>query len=114
MKVSAVLLLLLTTCAFLPRSTTALNILGIFAYPSFHHWTVHNALITELSKRGHNLTVITNYPTTEATSNYREIHVKPFYDPEIEGKSSSSQQSWFLVEFHSHFSSRETTAEQHL
>lgn len=77
------LLFLLLLSAF--QLATSLNILGVFVYPSFKHWTVHNALIAELSKRGHNLTVITNFPTTETTSNYRELHVKPFYDPEIEG-----------------------------
>lgn len=70
------------------NSSSSLNILGVFVYPSFQHWTVHNALITELSKRGHNLTVLTNYPTTESSSTYREVHVKPFYSPEIEGKNS--------------------------
>lgn len=65
---------------------TSLNILSVFVYPNYQHWTVHNALITELVKRGHNLTVITNYPTTETTTHYREIHIKPFYNPEIESE----------------------------
>lgn len=79
------------------NSSSSLNILGVFVYPSFQHWTVHNALITELSKRGHNLTVLTNFPTTESSSTYREVHVKPFYSPEIEGKNSDLIQVLSLV-----------------
>lgn len=81
----AALLLFLTVLWSTGQVIDSLNILGVFVYPSFKHWTVHNALLVELSKRGHNLTVITNFPTTETSTNYREVHVKPFYNPEIEG-----------------------------
>lgn len=67
------------------RLSQGLNILGVFVYPDFNHWTVYNELISELSKRGNNITVITNFPTAEATNNYREIHIKPFFNPEMEG-----------------------------
>lgn len=82
MKLCALFLLTLSVV----QIGCALNILGVFVYPNWNHWTVYNSLIAELSRRGHNLTVITNYPTTESTSSYREIHIKPFFNPEIEGR----------------------------
>lgn len=92
MKVCVLSLLVVTwsSLLLLLPPTHSLNILGVFVYPSFQHWTIHNALVTELTKRGHNLTVITNYPTAETTSHYREIHIKPFYNPEIEGTKLQS------------------------
>lgn len=78
-----------------------LNILGVFAYPDWNHWTVYNELIAELSRRGNNLTVITNFPTTETTTNYREIHIKPFFHPDLESKMHSieTMQNYFMDPF---------------
>ncbi|PSN29898.1 hypothetical protein C0J52_27059, partial [Blattella germanica] len=51
------------------------RILGIFPIPSKSHWAVNQALIQELAKRGHKLTVLTPFPE-KSQPNYKEIVIQ--------------------------------------
>jgi hypothetical protein len=51
------------------------KILGLFAVSGKSHNNFFSALTTELSRRGHNLTVVTAFPSSYHSDNYREIFV---------------------------------------
>ncbi|PSN47111.1 hypothetical protein C0J52_16000 [Blattella germanica] len=64
--------LVLTPCLNLGESA---RILGIFPFPGKSHWAVHESLIKELAKRGHELTVITPFPE-KSPPKYKEIVIQ--------------------------------------
>lgn len=68
-------LILLTISVWCTSFTSSYNILGLFPYPAKSHFVVFEALLTELAKRGHNVTVYSSFPRNEPISNYREVSV---------------------------------------
>lgn len=51
------------------------KILALFPYPLKSHFIMFDALLVELAKRGHNVTVVTTFPKKIAIQNYTEIDV---------------------------------------
>lgn len=60
-------LLLVISCS------QSLNILGIFPYHGKSHFIVQKVFLRELANRGHNVTVISHFPQSDAPSNYHDI-----------------------------------------
>jgi predicted glycosyltransferase len=71
MRCGRVLLLLVA----LLGAAHGVKILGLFAVSGKSHTHFFAALTTELSRRGHNVTVVTGFPTSYRSENYREIFV---------------------------------------
>jgi len=71
MRCGRVLLLLLA----LLGAAQGVKILGLFAVSGKSHTHFFAALTTELSRRGHNVTVVTGFPTSYRSDNYSEIFV---------------------------------------
>jgi hypothetical protein len=72
MRCGRVLLLLL---AGLMGAAQGVKILGMFAVSGKSHTHFFAALTTELSRRGHNVTVVTGFPISYRSDNYSEIFV---------------------------------------
>ncbi|XP_059480683.1 UDP-glucosyltransferase 2-like [Neocloeon triangulifer] len=51
------------------------RILGLFGVSGKSHNNFFSALTLELANRGHNLTILTSFPTKKSSANYREISV---------------------------------------
>lgn len=71
MRSGQVLLLLVA----LVGAAQGVKILGLFGVSGKSHNNFFSALTTELSRRGHNVTVVTSFPSSYRTDNYREIFV---------------------------------------
>jgi glucuronosyltransferase len=56
--------------------STGAKILGIFPFQGKSHFIMASALLQELAKRGHDVTVISHYPQTEKIANYTDVYVK--------------------------------------
>ncbi|XP_055379736.1 UDP-glycosyltransferase UGT5-like [Condylostylus longicornis] len=56
------------------------RILAVFAFPGKSHFMMTKAIISELTRRGHEITLITAFPINEKLSNYKEILIEPVYD----------------------------------
>ncbi|KAF5292539.1 hypothetical protein FQR65_LT01685 [Abscondita terminalis] len=69
MKCAVIILM----CYFLISSVSTYKILGLFPYPGISHFNVFKPLLEALSQRGHELTVISFFPSTKNTSNYKDI-----------------------------------------
>ncbi len=71
-------MLLVSFCALiLPAATTdAANILGLFPLKFKSHYIVFDAVMTELAKRGHNLTVVNPFPKKPPLPNFRDVDVE--------------------------------------
>jgi len=67
-------------------NTDGANILGIFPMPATSHMTVHSALMKELARRGHHLTVFSPFPEKYPTQNYTYVKFKLSY-PQLLQKS---------------------------
>ncbi len=52
------------------------KILGLFPYPARSHYTVFEALMVELAKRGHNVINYNTFPKTHPLPNYHEVSIK--------------------------------------
>jgi hypothetical protein len=52
------------------------RILGVFPFPARSHLIVHKALMFELARRGHQITVVSAFPENKPISNYTDITVK--------------------------------------
>lgn len=63
------------TCVYSFTGVESLNILAIFPLPVKSHFFVFEPYLTELNKRGHNLTVISYYPRKQPTANYTDINL---------------------------------------
>lgn len=50
-----------------------MNILGVFPYEGRSHFFVFEPLLLELTRRGHNLTVISHFPQQKPIENYHDI-----------------------------------------
>jgi len=55
------------------------NILGIFPVPVKSHMTVHSALMKELARRGHQVTVFSPFPEKDPIQNFTDIEFKLSY-----------------------------------
>jgi glucuronosyltransferase len=74
-------LLLLTACCLLFIQNVATDkILGVFAFPGQSHSMMLLPIMKELAHRGHEVTVISNYPINERVTNYTEILIEPVFD----------------------------------
>lgn len=51
----------------------SLNILGVFPYQGKSHFYVFDPYLRELTRRGHNVTVISHFPMNIPANNYRDI-----------------------------------------
>jgi hypothetical protein len=52
------------------------KVLGVFPFPSRSHLIVQKALMFELARQGHEVTVVSPFPENKAIPNYTEIEVK--------------------------------------
>jgi glucuronosyltransferase len=52
------------------------RILGMFPFPARSHLIVHKALMFELAKRGHEITMVSAFPENKPISNYTDIPLK--------------------------------------
>lgn len=69
-------LVLATICAIgLPPTTDGARILGIFPTSARSHYIVGSALMKELARRGHQVTVINPFPQKKPLENYRDIDI---------------------------------------
>lgn len=64
--------------------STCLNILGIFPYQGKSHFFVFRVYLRELARRGHDVTVISHFPESDAPKNYHDVSLAGSVDP-IEG-----------------------------
>uniref|UniRef100_A0A182S9Q8 UDP-glucuronosyltransferase n=1 Tax=Anopheles maculatus TaxID=74869 RepID=A0A182S9Q8_9DIPT len=69
---------LVTLCVFVtlfPLEVSGYRILGINTSPSRSHVIVQDALMKELARRGHHVTMVSPYKEPEQVPNYRKITV---------------------------------------
>lgn len=52
---------------------SALKILGVFPTYAKSHWSIGSSVAKSLLEAGHELTVITPYPTKNPPKNYKEV-----------------------------------------
>ena len=52
------------------------KVLGLFPFPSRSHMIVQKALMFELARRGHEVTVVSSFPENKAIPNYTDIELK--------------------------------------
>ncbi|XP_052859848.1 UDP-glycosyltransferase UGT5-like [Anopheles cruzii] len=62
------------------RPSEGARILSVNVFPGRSHWMMISAILEELLARGHEVTVICNYPRKEQHPNYTEIVIAPIYD----------------------------------
>jgi len=71
---SSVRLLMLTLMSV--AMTRGAKLLGVFPVPARSHLIVQKALMFELSRRGHEVTVVSSFPENKAIPNYTDIELK--------------------------------------
>jgi len=71
---SPVRLLMLTLMSV--AMTRGAKVLGVFPFPARSHLIVQKALIFELARRGHEVTVVSSFPENKAIPNYTDIELK--------------------------------------
>lgn len=79
MKLAQVILGILPIICWL-APTEGARILGVFPFPAKSHYIVSSAVIAELARRGHEVTVIACHRQEEKLNNLTEIIVEPRYD----------------------------------
>ena len=52
------------------------KVLGVFPFPARSHLIVQKALMFELARRGHEVTVVSSFPENKVIPNYSEIELK--------------------------------------
>jgi hypothetical protein len=52
------------------------KVLGVFPFPSTSHLIVQKALMFELARRGHEVTVVSSFPENKVIPNYTDIELK--------------------------------------
>jgi glucuronosyltransferase len=52
------------------------KVLGVFPVPARSHLIVQKALMFELARRGHEVTVVSSFPENKVIPNYTEIELK--------------------------------------
>jgi len=71
---SPVRLLMLTLMSV--AMTRGAKVLGVFPFPSRSHLIVQKALMFELARRGHEVTVVSSFPENKDIPNYTDIELK--------------------------------------
>jgi len=56
--------------------TRGAKVLGMFPFPARSHLIVQKALMFELARRGHEVTVVSSFPENKAIPNYTDIELK--------------------------------------
>ncbi|XP_055838430.1 UDP-glycosyltransferase UGT5-like [Episyrphus balteatus] len=74
-KYFSIFFVLLLTASY----SNGARILAAFVFPGKSHTMMYNAIIKELLQRGHEVTLITNFPQGNLLSNYKEVQI-PVYD----------------------------------
>lgn len=69
------MVLVLAWCSLQPQQSQAAKILALFPYPLKSHFIMFDALLVELAKRGHQLTVVNAFPKKQPVANYTEVDV---------------------------------------
>uniref|UniRef100_A0A6M2DZS4 UDP-glucuronosyltransferase n=1 Tax=Xenopsylla cheopis TaxID=163159 RepID=A0A6M2DZS4_XENCH len=59
-------------------SINGARILGLFPFTAKSHFNVMEPIVKELASRGHQLTVVSNFPHKTKSQNYTDIAVNPF------------------------------------
>jgi glucuronosyltransferase len=70
------MLMVLLSCLY---ATEGARILGIFPMPAKSHMIVHSALMKELARRGHEVTVFSPFPEKSSIPNFTDIEFKLSY-----------------------------------
>jgi glucuronosyltransferase len=52
------------------------KVLGVFPFPARSHLMVQKALMFELARRGHEVTVVSSFPENKVIPNYTDIELK--------------------------------------
>lgn len=52
------------------------NVLALFGFPGRSHWTMVEPLLKGLASRGHNVTVLSNFPLQEPLENYHDLSLE--------------------------------------
>lgn len=56
------------------------KILGIYGHPGKSHHTFGEVILTELAKRGHEVTMVSAFPLKKPIPNYRDIYLDGFLE----------------------------------
>lgn len=78
------------------NSVHSLNILGVFPYEGKSHFFVFQPLLLELSRRGHNITVISHFPQQNPPENYHDISLAG-KSPVLEGVMPLEKSYWTII-----------------
>ena len=65
--------------------TQGAKILGVFPMPAKSHMIVHSALMKELARRGHQVTVLSPFPEKSPIHNFTDIEFKVSYSELLRG-----------------------------
>lgn len=80
---------------FVLSGVNSLNILGIFPYQGRSHFMVHRVYLRELARRGHNVTVISQFPEKDPPNNYHDISLTK--DKELVGGNELIYRSYMTI-----------------
>jgi glucuronosyltransferase len=56
--------------------TRGANLWGVFPFPARNHLIFQKALMFEMARRGHEVTVVKSFPENKAIPNYTDIELK--------------------------------------
>jgi glucuronosyltransferase len=59
------------------------KVLSVFPFPARSHLIVQKALMFELARRGHEVTVVSSFPENKVIPNYTDIELKTTYEDVI-------------------------------
>ncbi|CAK1582730.1 unnamed protein product [Parnassius mnemosyne] len=74
----------------------SLNILGVFPFPGKSHFFVFETYLKALSKKGHNMTVISYFPQNQPIENYHDISLAEKLK-DIEGEFPDENSFWNIL-----------------
>lgn len=83
--------------AFFIKTSHSADILGIFYVPSKSHHILGSALLKELAKHGHNVTMVSPYPIREKVPNYQHVHIEEIHQFK-EGTKTSKLEDLSAIE----------------
>jgi len=89
-KTNILIILMSSLCA-----TDGANILGIFPMPAKSHMTIHSTLMTELARRGHQVTVFSPFPEKYPIQNFTNIELKLSYSELLQNSGEYNLQLQF-------------------
>ncbi|CAH1402289.1 unnamed protein product [Nezara viridula] len=73
------------------------NILVMMPFPMYSHTKSYLPLFIELAKRGHNVTMVSQFPLKEPVPNFNEIVIEDTKTEMKGGKFDPREMEWFLV-----------------